>query len=68
MTDVVPWVPYLWSFATHITGPTVTQWDFDQFTGRSATRTLPSATERPCGPTSRSLRRLNGCLAFGLLS
>ena len=21
MTDVVPWVPYLWSFATHITGP-----------------------------------------------
>ena len=33
MTDVVPWVPYLWSFATHITGPTVKQWDFDQFTG-----------------------------------
>jgi peptide/nickel transport system substrate-binding protein len=33
MTDVVPWVPYLLSFATHITGPTVTQWDFDQFTG-----------------------------------
>ena len=25
MTEVVPWVPYLWSFATHITGPTVTQ-------------------------------------------
>jgi hypothetical protein len=33
MQDVVPWVPYLWSFATHITGPDVTQWDFDQFTG-----------------------------------
>jgi hypothetical protein len=33
MTDVVPWVPYLWSFATHVTGPTVTKWDFDQFTG-----------------------------------
>jgi peptide/nickel transport system substrate-binding protein len=33
MTDVVPWVPYLWSFATHITGPTVKKWDFDQFTG-----------------------------------
>ena len=36
MTDVVPWVPYLWSFATHITGPTVTKWDFDQFTGSIA--------------------------------
>ena len=33
MEDVVPWVPYLWSFATHITGPDVKKWDFDQFTG-----------------------------------
>jgi peptide/nickel transport system substrate-binding protein len=33
MTDVVPWVPYLWSFATHVTGPNVSKWDFDQFTG-----------------------------------
>jgi peptide/nickel transport system substrate-binding protein len=23
MSDVVPWVPYLWSFATHVTGPDV---------------------------------------------
>jgi peptide/nickel transport system substrate-binding protein len=33
MTDVVPWVPYLWSFATHITAPNVTKWAFDQFGG-----------------------------------
>jgi peptide/nickel transport system substrate-binding protein len=33
MEDVVPWVPYLWSFATHITGPTVSKWEFDQFGG-----------------------------------
>ena len=33
MTKVVPWVPYLWSFATHITAPNVTKWSFDQFGG-----------------------------------
>jgi peptide/nickel transport system substrate-binding protein len=32
-TQVVPWVPYLWSFATNITGPKVTKWSFDQFSG-----------------------------------
>jgi peptide/nickel transport system substrate-binding protein len=31
MTKVVPWVPYLWSYAQHVTGPKVTQWAFDQF-------------------------------------
>jgi peptide/nickel transport system substrate-binding protein len=33
MTKVVPWVPYLWSYAQHVTGPKVTQWAFDQFGG-----------------------------------
>ena len=33
MTDVVPWVPYLWSSATHIAGRTSRKWDFDQFGG-----------------------------------
>ena len=33
MTKVVPWVPYLWQFQAHITGPTVTQWGYDQFSG-----------------------------------
>src|SRR3954447_15630076 len=33
MTTVVPWVPYLWSFATHITASNVTKWSFDQFPG-----------------------------------
>jgi hypothetical protein len=33
MTTVVPWVPYLSSFATHITSKNVTQWQFDQFGG-----------------------------------
>ena len=31
MTDVVPWIPWLWSYATDITGPKVTKWSFDQF-------------------------------------
>jgi peptide/nickel transport system substrate-binding protein len=31
MTNVVPWVPYLWSTVTRITGKTMTQYDFDQF-------------------------------------
>jgi hypothetical protein len=36
MTKVVPWVPYLWSTATHITAPNVTKWSFDQFPGGTA--------------------------------
>ncbi len=33
MEQVVPWVPWLWSFATTITGPNATKWSFDQFSG-----------------------------------
>ena len=33
MTDVVPWVPYLWSYAQHVTAPNVAKWEFDQFGG-----------------------------------
>jgi hypothetical protein len=29
-------VPYLWSFATHMTGPNVKKWEFDQFGGSIA--------------------------------
>jgi peptide/nickel transport system substrate-binding protein len=36
MTDVVPWVPYLWSYAQHISAPNVTRWVFDQFSGSTA--------------------------------
>jgi peptide/nickel transport system substrate-binding protein len=36
MEEVVPWVPYLDASAVQITGPTVTQWDFDQFAGTIA--------------------------------
>jgi peptide/nickel transport system substrate-binding protein len=32
-TQIVPWVPYLWSSAIHITSSKVTKWDFDQFGG-----------------------------------
>ena len=31
MTEVVPWVPYRWSYDEHITSTNVTQWEFDQF-------------------------------------
>ena len=31
MTQVVPWVPYLWSKVTRITGKSVTKYEFDQF-------------------------------------
>jgi ABC-type transport system substrate-binding protein len=31
MTDVVPWVPYLWSTYTNVISKNVTQWQFDQF-------------------------------------
>ena len=36
MEEVVPWVPYLDASAVQITGPTVTQWEFDQFAGTIA--------------------------------
>ena len=36
MTNVVPWVPYLYSYATDTTGPKVTQWQGDQFSGTPA--------------------------------
>ena len=31
MTNVVPWVPYLWSTVTRITSKNVTKYEFDQF-------------------------------------
>ena len=31
MTQVVPWVPYLWSYVTRITSKNVTKYEFDQF-------------------------------------
>jgi peptide/nickel transport system substrate-binding protein len=34
--DVVPWVPYLWSYAQTVTSKNVTQWGFDQFGGTIA--------------------------------
>jgi peptide/nickel transport system substrate-binding protein len=36
MTDVVPWVPYLWSNNVTIVGPKVTHWNYDQFSDGSA--------------------------------
>ncbi len=36
MTRVVPWVPYLWTNDPHITGPDVTQWQYDQFSDVTA--------------------------------
>jgi len=33
MTKVVPWVPYLWAYTTHITSSQVAHWSFDQFSG-----------------------------------
>jgi peptide/nickel transport system substrate-binding protein len=36
MTDVVPWVPYLWSTYTNVISKNVTQWNFDQFSTVSA--------------------------------
>ena len=32
MEQVVPWVPYLWPNNVFIIGPTVTHWNYDQFT------------------------------------
>ena len=31
MSQVVPWVPYLWSKVTRITSKNVTKYEFDQF-------------------------------------
>jgi hypothetical protein len=31
MTNVVPWVPYMWSYVTRITSTSVTHYQFDQF-------------------------------------
>ena len=36
MTKVVPWVPYLWSNNITIVGPTVTHWNYDQFSDGTA--------------------------------
>jgi hypothetical protein len=36
MTKIVPWVPYLWQYAAHITSSKVTRWQFDQFSGGTA--------------------------------
>lgn len=36
MEEVVPWIPYLWSNAVTVTGPTVTKYEFDQFSGAPA--------------------------------
>jgi hypothetical protein len=33
MEEVVPWVPYLWHRAVRLVGPTVTKYEFDQFSG-----------------------------------
>jgi peptide/nickel transport system substrate-binding protein len=34
MERVVPWVPYLWGNALTVTAPTVTKYEFDQFSGQ----------------------------------
>jgi hypothetical protein len=31
MTNVVPWVPYMWSYVIRITNKNVTKYGFDQF-------------------------------------
>ncbi|HEX7082484.1 MAG TPA: ABC transporter substrate-binding protein [Gaiellaceae bacterium] len=36
MTQVVPWVPYLWSNVVKIVGPKVTHWGYDQFADTTA--------------------------------
>jgi peptide/nickel transport system substrate-binding protein len=36
MTQVVPWVPYLWSNVVKIVGPKVTHWNYDQFADDTA--------------------------------
>ena len=36
MEEVVPWVPLLWDRAVRLVGPTVTKYEFDQFSGELA--------------------------------
>ena len=36
MTQVVPWVPYLWSFVTRINSKNMTKYEFDQFAATPA--------------------------------
>jgi ABC-type oligopeptide transport system substrate-binding subunit len=36
MTQVVPWVPYLDATTAKVTGPKVTKWNWDQFSGTTA--------------------------------
>jgi peptide/nickel transport system substrate-binding protein len=36
MTEVVPWVPYLWSNNVTIVGPKVSHWNYDQFSDGTA--------------------------------
>jgi len=36
MTQVVPWVPYMWAFQIHTLGPKVTKWNFDQSAATTA--------------------------------
>ncbi len=36
MTQVVPWVPYLWANNVIIVGPKVTNWSYDQFSDTTA--------------------------------
>ncbi len=31
MTEVVPWVPYLWANNVSIVGPKVAHWQYDQY-------------------------------------
>ena len=35
-TQIVPWVPYLWSYVNYIVSKNVTKWEFDQFGGTIA--------------------------------
>ena len=35
-TQIVPWVPYLWSYSQSVVSKNVTQWQFDQFGGTIA--------------------------------
>jgi peptide/nickel transport system substrate-binding protein len=36
MTNVVPWIPYMWRSMVHIVGKNVTKWDYDQFSATTA--------------------------------
>jgi len=36
MTQVVPWVPYLFANVATILGPGVTNWSYDQFSDTTA--------------------------------